>query len=78
MIIRNIGKLFSIILFLVIVFFIFYENSPKKSEKIITEKKASEELKYNSNIIENVKYISSDADGNRYTISKWFISIMVR
>ena len=69
MIIRNIGKLFSIILFLVIVFFIFYENSPKKSEKIITEKKASEELKYNSNIIENVKYISSDADGNRYTIT---------
>ena len=69
MIIRNIGKLFSIILFLVIVFFIFYENSPKKSEKIKTEKKASEELKYNSNIIENVKYISSDADGNRYTIT---------
>ncbi len=69
MIIRNIGKLFSIILFLVIVFFIFYENSPKKSEKIITEKKASEEPKYNSNIIENVKYISSDADGNRYTIT---------
>ena len=67
--IGKIGKLFVIIISLLIIFFIFYKNSPKNNEKVKTEKEITEELKYNSNIIENVKYTSSDADGNRYTIT---------
>ena len=67
--IGKIGKLFVIIISLLIIFFIFYKKSPQKNETVQTEMEITEELKYNSNIIENVKYTSTDADGNRYTIT---------
>ena len=73
--IGKIGKIFIFILPLAIIFFLFYFKSLKKNETVQTnteisiEKKTEEELKYNSNIIENVKYTSLDADGNRYTIT---------
>ena len=70
----KIGKLFLIIFLLLIIFFIFYLNSTKKdktlqTEIVQTETEIDDELNYNSNIIENVKYISTDADGNKYTIT---------
>ena len=77
--IGKIGKLFVIIFLLLIIFFTFYLNSPRKdktlqtetvqTETVQTETEIADELKYNSNIIENVKYTSTDADGNKYTIT---------
>jgi len=77
--IGKIGKLFLIIFLLLIIFFTFYLNSPRKdktlqtetvqTETVQTETEIADELKYNSNIIENVKYTSTDADGNKYTIT---------
>ena len=58
---------FFIIIFTIILLFIYQKNLNKK--KISNENKIKvEEPSYNSNIIENIEYISKDAKGNEYII----------
>ena len=64
---KIIAVIIVIILSIVLIFF-FLKNSNK--EKV--SQNIKEELKersYSSNIIENVKYSSNDANGNKYTIT---------
>ena len=59
---------FFIIIFTIILLFIYQKNLNKK--KISNENKIKvEEPSYNSNIIENIEYISKDSKGNEYIIS---------
>ena len=59
--------IYIIILFLIIFIFLYFKYLNK--EKVIEiDPKNSEELIYNSNIIENVNYSSKDLEGNQYTI----------
>ena len=59
-----------LIIFLYFFFVDFREN--KNSEKIQSETKtnieSSEDITYKSNIIEDVNYVTNDADGNEYII----------
>ena len=66
--VKKIGKIFFIIFIILCMVFYLYSNfyKKKKIEKIL---KLPEELSNNSNIIENVKYQSTDAKGNKYTIN---------
>jgi hypothetical protein len=74
---------FIVVLFLIILNHFFFKNLDKdqlsnsnnnldiKIGKVKLEEKIEEKLEeksYSSNIIENVKYSSSDPDGNEYTI----------
>ena len=52
-----------IILFISISLF-FFLKSKKEGENLISNKNEV----YNSNVLENIKYIAKDADGNKYTI----------
>ena len=52
-----------------LVFIIVYFKYIKQDEIAEPEIKETQELIYNSNIIENVNYTSVDADGNKYTIT---------
>tara|TARA_Y100000591_G_C21829399_1_gene698666 strand:- start:1626 stop:2201 length:576 start_codon:yes stop_codon:yes gene_type:complete len=69
MIIKKNFKIFFIIfLFLFLIIFTYIklfkkENNPKSESSI------SEDIIYKSNIIENVNYITKDADGNEYIIN---------
>ena len=59
--------IFIIIFFLLIFIFLYFKYL--KEEKIIeAEPQNSEEIIYNSNIIENVYYSSKDSKGNEYII----------
>ena len=62
---------FLIIFFLLIFIFFYFENS-KEEKTVELNPKISEEAIYNSNIIENVYYSSSDARGNEYIIKASF------
>ena len=62
-------KIFFILFFLSIVFFVVYSKFFKKEEIITTDIKIDEEVTYNSNIINNVNYTTRDADGNEYIIN---------
>ena len=63
---KKYAKLYFGIIFSII-FIIIYSSSDKKKDEIIEIK--DEEILYNSNIIENVRYITKDKDGNEYIIS---------
>ena len=62
----------SIVFFLILIFFVFHllSNKNKNEVKILEiEEDKSEETIYTSNIINNVKYSSTDAKGNTYMIN---------
>ena len=66
---------FIVVLFLIILNHFFFKNLDKdqlynsnNNLDIKIEKEKLEEKSYSSNTIENVKYSSSDPDGNEYTI----------
>ena len=65
---KKFGKIFLIS---VLVFLILYTlnifRQKKLDEKITIN--TTEDVSYNSNIIENVNYISSDGKGNKYTVN---------
>ena len=64
----NKKNIIYIIIFFSIIFTILYFKYLKKEKVIKIETEDSEELIYNSNIIENVNYSSKDLEGNQYTI----------
>ena len=72
MIRKKILIIFFIILIIFFYFFFIEFKTNKKSEKIHSETNAavetSEDIIYKSNIIEDVNYTTSDADGNEYII----------
>ena len=50
---------------LIAILFLYLKFMPKKeNENLIS----NEDETYNSNLLENIKYIAKDADGNEYTI----------
>tara|TARA_Y100000768_G_scaffold58988_1_gene39720 strand:- start:3104 stop:3676 length:573 start_codon:yes stop_codon:yes gene_type:complete len=56
--------LFSI--FLILILFVYFKFiSSKKNENLISDVDST----YNSNLLENIKYIAKDADGNEYVIN---------
>ena len=57
------------IFFIIIILSIYYYSNFYKKKNSETVLKISEELSNNSNVIENVKYQSSDSKGNKYTIN---------
>ena len=60
-------KIFFIFLLLIIVTIFFYLKF-FRIDKPETFKEENDEIKYNSNIIENVEYTTKDKDGNEYFI----------
>ena len=68
MLIKKNFKIFFIIFFVSSILIYFYSNSYKEKD-IKEEPEVSKDLSSNSNIIENVKYQSTDAKGNKYTIN---------
>ena len=67
MLLKKVVKIFFIILILLTAAIYLYSNFSKK--KIEESLKPTEDKLYTSNIIENVKYQSSDAKGNKYIIN---------
>ena len=66
----KVSFLSSIILTLMLISFLFiYFNFFKKNEQIDLKNNQTEEPIYNSNIIKNVNYNTTDADGNEYIIN---------
>ena len=72
---KKIILLFIVVFFLIILNQFYFKNYDKdqldnsnKNPDIKIEKEKLEEKTYSSNIIENVKYSSSDPEGNEYTI----------
>jgi LPS export ABC transporter protein LptC len=65
---KKFGKIFliSVLVFLILYTFSIFKKK-KLDEKITINK--TEDVSYNSNIIENVNYISSDGKGNKYTVN---------
>ena len=67
MLIRKYAKILIIILSTFLVFtWIYFKYFEKKKESKVSFNETIES--YKSNIIENVEYISKDAEGNKYTI----------
>ena len=68
MVIKKNAKIFFVFLLISILFVFIFTKYFKNVEKkeLITE--SSEDIKYNSNIINNVNYTTKDADGNEYII----------
>ena len=66
--IKKIGKIFFIIFIILSVVFYLYSSFYKK-KKIENILELPEKLSNNSNIIENVKYQSTDSKGNKYIIN---------
>ena len=68
MVIKKNAKIFFVFLLICILFVFIFTKYFKNIEKkeLITE--PSEDIKYNSNIINNVNYTTKDADGNEYII----------
>ena len=70
MVIKKYVKIFLIILISFLVIFTFFIKSQKEEQTTITDQKIeNEDVVYNSNIIENVNYITKDNDGNEYIIN---------
>ena len=72
---KKIVLLFIVVLFLIILNQFYFKNIDKdklsisnENLNIKIEKEKLEEKSYSSNTIENVKYSSSDPEGNEYTI----------
>ncbi len=66
---RNFAKVSFLSLIILIIFLFVYFNYFKKEAKIELNDKQKEEIIYNSNIIKNVNYKTTDADGNEYVIN---------
>ena len=60
--------IFFTIFFLIILSFNFFSKKTD-TKKISTNTETSDDISYNSNIIENVSYSSKDASGNEYFIN---------
>ena len=70
MVIKKYVKNILIILISFLVIFTFFINFQKEEQTTITDQKIeNEDVVYNSNIIENVNYITKDNDGNEYIIN---------
>ena len=71
--VKKVVKIFLFFIFLFSLFYLTYQKfyQTDKTSKISTVEDNDDDtiLSYNSNIIENVNYKSTDADGNQYTIS---------
>ena len=65
---KNVKIFFLILISVALLSFIFFQFK-KDNEKIEIKPKSTEELVYNSNIIENVNYKTRDGKGNEYTIN---------
>ena len=59
--------IFTIIFFLIILIFLYFKYL-KKEKAVEIKIQETEDVSYNSNIIEDVYYSSKDAKGNEYTI----------
>ena len=57
-----------IIIFILTVSIFLYTKYLKEKKVVQTESKNSDDISYNSNIIEDVFYSSTDAKGNEYII----------
>ncbi len=67
MLIKKIVVFFLVLLFFLSLIFYLYTNNLNKNTE--NNSKVSDDLVYSSNIIENVRYQSSDAKGNKYIIN---------
>ncbi len=67
--IKKIVKFFLIILIISLLFFFAYLKFFKKTTTTKSEINLSDEIIYNSNIIENVNYSTKDSSGNEYIIN---------
>ena len=56
-------------MFLIFFLFKFFFLNQDKNIKIKQESEKEEERTYNSNIIENVNYVTTDSDGNEYIVN---------
>lgn len=68
---KNLSQLILIVLLFIIVYvfyFNFFKTTTKKSEVEITTENKDINTEINTNVIENLKYVSEDIFGNRYTI----------
>ena len=65
---RKILLFFFSFVFLIIIIFNYINNFDKKVESKIDDNNVSDEIIYNSNIINNVSYNTKDANGNEYII----------
>ena len=65
---KNVKIFFLILISVALLSFIFFQFK-KDNEKIEIKPKSTEELVYNSNIIENVNYKTRDGKGNEYVIN---------
>tara|TARA_B100000035_G_scaffold277631_1_gene256040 strand:+ start:329 stop:895 length:567 start_codon:yes stop_codon:yes gene_type:complete len=59
----------TFILFFLLFLIIFYQKNNSSTKKIEIEEQTSEEISSNSNILENVRYVSKDTKGNEYIIT---------
>ena len=57
-----------VFIFFFLIFIFLYLKFLKKEKTVETQNQNSDEIIYNSNIIENVNYSSKDLEGNQYTI----------
>jgi|TARA_B110000114_G_scaffold171425_1_gene197230 LPS export ABC transporter protein LptC len=60
--------LFSLIIFLLFIFFQYYNNTNKKTESKLSSEIQNKEMLSNENLIKNMEYSSIDNDGNYYKI----------
>ena len=65
---KKILLIFFTFIFFIIILFYFYQKSERKVENPINENSVSDDIIYNSNIINNVSYNTKDANGNEYII----------
>ena len=65
---KKFGKIFLISILVFFILYTFNVFRQKKLEEKITIN-TTEDVSYNSNIIENVNYISSDGKGNKYIVN---------
>ena len=71
--VKNIAKILLFFIFIIIIFYFIYNKFHKANNniKISSPEVSSDDtsLSYNSNIIEDVNYKSTDPDGNQYIIN---------
>ena len=68
MIVNRHVKIFFLVLFIFSLIFFIYSKYFKKVENV-AKKETSDDVLYSSNIINDVKYTSKDANGNEYIIT---------
>ncbi|MDA8809462.1 hypothetical protein N9N04_02095, partial [Candidatus Pelagibacter bacterium] len=64
---KTTSRIFVIFFLIILIFLIYLKIYPKKEIKEFSDTTTSEET-YNSNILENVEYVSKDIKGNEYII----------